>query len=483
MHLNSCNDKNHADSTITSSADFVIQYHLDDGYDPSFLVNETTGQLNAEYTNPTTGRLEAGPGWSTIDGAPTPVNGKANTYSVPVPNSYFTPLVGYKLLARGSFIMCNSVSESNHTIINDFTLFNCAGFGLISSSNRKTTFNSFSLRPAPFPPPNGTELPARSSSADGIHSSGDFIGPTFDSCFFSALDDDCMAVHGSLYQVQGAGPYSNSFLAPEGYAVPGDVLRFYSSGGYDVLGTATVNSADTSSTPLVITVDHLPQAVQESIKSAYWTNQMLVGSGFSVLNTHTTGNRGRGAIIKASNGLIANNLFEGGKSHYPTIYPVIKIDSPPVSYGGLDLGPEFASWGEADYVHNITLTNNTIRDCNYLSKAGSAFQLHGDGDNPMNGNTNITIQGLTIDNTTASNLYIGASEGVVLGDVTFEDVYQSNYTLWETWPGAVATFQNVTFESVVGTRCVEGGIGAKGVNMSILQGTVVGISDDVVGSC
>ena len=39
------------------------------------------------------------------------------------------PLIGYKILARGGFIVGNKVAESNNTIINDFTLLNCAGFG------------------------------------------------------------------------------------------------------------------------------------------------------------------------------------------------------------------------------------------------------------------------------------------------------------------------------------------------------------------
>ncbi|KAL8635755.1 MAG: hypothetical protein Q9226_009319, partial [Calogaya cf. arnoldii] len=250
--------------------DYVIQYHLDDGYDPSFLVNQTTGQLSAEYTNPTNGRLEAGPGWSTIAGTPTTVSGSPNTFTVPLIDSYFTPLVGYKLLARGSF-MCNKVSVSTNTIINDFTLVNCAGFGFISTDNRKPTFNSFFLKPAPIPPPNGTKLPVRSSSADGIHNVDDFTGPTFDSCFFSSLDDDCMAVHSSLYQTQGAGPSANSFQAPNDDAAPGDILRFYASanGSYDVLGTATVIFAVTDTIPLIITVDHLPQEVQETISTAH----------------------------------------------------------------------------------------------------------------------------------------------------------------------------------------------------------------------
>ena len=268
----------------TGGNDYSIEFHLDDGYNSSYLFNKTTGQLAGEYTNPSTGRLQAGPGWSTVAGTPSPVSGQANTYSVSLPNSYFVPLVGFKLLARGEFIFCNQVTNSNDTIINDFTLLNCAGFGFFSGANRRTTFNSFSLEPAYFPPPGATEIPARSSSADGIHSGGDYVGPTFDSYFFSALDDDCMAVHGSLYQTRGTGSSTNSFLVPTGETVIGDILRFYSSGNYDILGTATVTSASLQSAPYEITVDHLPQEVRGVIDNAYWTNQMRVGSGFNVLN-------------------------------------------------------------------------------------------------------------------------------------------------------------------------------------------------------
>ena len=445
--------------------DHNVEFHLDDGYDPSFLVNTTAGTMNGEYTDPKTGRLQAGPGWSTISGPVTAVEGRKNTYSVPLQNSYFKPLIGYKILARGEFIFCNKVAESNNTIINDFTLLNCAGFGYFSTSNRKTTFNSFSLKPAHFPPPNGTELPVRSSSADGIHSASDYMGPTFDSCFFSALDDDCMAVHGSLYHASGAGPTSNSFLAPSGVADPGDVLRFYANETFSVLGTATVISTNASASPVVITVDNLSSEVAAVISTAHWSNQNRVGSGFKVLNTHTTGNRGRGAIIKASNGIIANNLFEG------------------VTYAALDLGPEFSYWGEADYVHNISIVNNTLRGCNYLSKAGAAFQLHGDGANDMHGNSNITISGLVVQDTTSSNLYIGASAGVNLGNLKLEDVYARDCELWEAWPGSVMTLENVSFKSVKGSHCIAGGIRREGVNMTNMLGTVKGIGQNFVTKC
>ncbi|KAL8833272.1 MAG: hypothetical protein Q9170_004375 [Blastenia crenularia] len=439
----------------TGSQYYDVQFHLDDGYDSSFLLNSSTMQVNGEYINPNTGRLEAGPGWSTLNGKAKPVDGQSNTYTVSISQEYFTPQVGFKLLARGSFIFCNQVTDSNNTIITDYTLLNCAGFGWFSGGNRKTTFNSFSLKPAPFPPPNGTELPARSSSADGIHSGGDYIGPTFDSCYFSALDDDCMAVHGSLNPVTGSGQNPNSFVISKGDAAPGDVLRFYANTTFEPLGTAAVISA----TQDTVNVDQLPSSVFENPSTTFWSNQNRIGSGFAILNTHTTGNRGRGAIVKASDGIISGNLFEG------------------VSYGAIDIGPEFSYWKEADYVHNVTIKNNTVRDCNYLNKAAAAVMVHGDGSNPMNGNSDITVDGLVIDGVSASNLYIGASEGVKLGSVTFLNTFRENYTLWEEWPGSVATFENVGFSSVTGERKVVGGVGKDGVELVKVLGTVEGVGD------
>lgn len=122
-------------------------------------------------------------------------------------------------------------------------------------------------------------------------------------------------------------------------------------------------------------------------------------------------------------------------------------------------------------MHKLTIINNTLRDCNYLSKAAAAVMLHGDGDNPMDGNTNITINGLTIANTTASNLYIGASEAVSLDDV------------WESWPGAVATFENVSFKGAMGNRCIEGKIGKQGIMIATLEGTVNGLGKSAVAMC
>ena len=65
------------------------------------------------------------------------------------------------------------------------------------------------------------------------------------------------------------------------------------------------------------------------------------GSGFAIVN-NTIGNlRGRGILCKASNGIIADNtLFN---------LPAVAIQ----------LAPE-QNWGEADFVHNLLVSNNVI---------------------------------------------------------------------------------------------------------------------------
>lgn len=111
---------------------------------------------------------------------------------------------------------------------------------------------------------------------------------------------------------------------------------------------------------------------------------------------------------------------------------------------------------KADYVHNLTIINNTIHNCNYLSKAAAAIMLHGDGHDPMHGNANIIIKGLAIANTTPSNLYMGASEAVSLGDVDFVDVYDIDYLVGINARGC-GYLQRVTR-----TRCIERNIGKHG---------------------
>lgn len=464
--------KRTGDGSTPGNGDYDVTIHLDAGYDPKFLLDTTTNQLDGQYTDPKTGRLAAGNGWSRFSGTASQVPGKPNYYTFSATNLYFIPQVGYKLLARGDFVHCNHIDRSTRTVINDFTILNCAGFNFLLTGNHMSTFNSLSIKPADFAPPGGTELPARSSSADGVHSVGDFIGPTLNNCFFSALDDDCVAVHGNIFDITGNADSPDSILTSNmtgpGIGAPGELVEFYTKETYELLGSATIKSVDTkvvssgTSTTIIFT-SVLPESVTSQLTSTKWYNTARVGSGFVLFNSHTTGNRGRGIIAKASDGIIEGNLFEG------------------VSYGAITLGPEFAAT-ESGYVHNLIIKNNIVRDCNYLSLAGSAVQLHGEGspgakDLATGMNSNVTVDGLTIDDTSASNLLLEATDGVSIKNVKFENAYRRNYSLWEINPGALITINGVSFNEGSQLGCVSGGIGREGVSFVNIKGTVTGLDE------
>lgn len=421
-------------SSYVSGSTYQFQFQCDAGYDCSSMVQ--SGNLNAEYIDPNTGLLQPGPGYSVFVGPATMIN--SNTWQYTYYGAYFAPLPGHKLLSRGQFLYCNKIQASNYTSINDFTTLNCGGINWLSYLNVKPYFNSIVVKPATFPPPGGTALPMRSSNGDGIHSNSDLVGPQVDSCLFSLLNDDCIAIQGEIgFTYSSSG---NTFVGSGGVS-NGDVLKFYYPDTYKSLGSAKVlSSSQTSNGNTQITVSALPTGF--SAGNTIFVNQNQQGSGFSITNTHTTGNRGRGAIVKGSNGLIANNVFEK------------------VSYAGIYLGPEFKQWNETDWVRNIKVQSNQILDCGYIDGGVSAFSLHGDTAvvgsqnttlNPIDGNSNITIIDLLISGTgTQSNIYLGATTNVSVSGVVIQNALSATYPIDETTPTALANFQNVKFLGPVG---------------------------------
>ena len=65
------------------------------------------------------------------------------------------------------------------------------------------------------------------------------------------------------------------------------------------------------------------------------------GAGYKIIGCHLGSTRSRGILAKADSGLIGNGLLEN------------------CGMSAVSLGPEYY-WGEADYVHNVTVENNII---------------------------------------------------------------------------------------------------------------------------
>ena len=65
------------------------------------------------------------------------------------------------------------------------------------------------------------------------------------------------------------------------------------------------------------------------------------GNGFAILNNVVGNMRGRGALVKSSDGVIANNIFFN------------------LMYWAIELAPEWG-WKESGFVHNVLIANNSI---------------------------------------------------------------------------------------------------------------------------
>ncbi|KAI9829052.1 MAG: hypothetical protein M1832_000075 [Thelocarpon impressellum] len=460
----------HAQATITAarnvSGTITVEYRPDAGYSTDGLVN-AEGNMRARYGHPVTGRLVPSVTGSSILGQPVPISGRPGYFSMVMTpwSATYMPLVGHKIIARGNGIMCNKVYESNDTQIIDYTLLNCAGFGFHSLHNRRTVFDSLQIKRAPFPPPGGTELPARSSSADGVHSGEDIVGPTLDSCYFESLDDDCIAIHGTARTITAMGPTPNTFNAFLS-AVLGDTLRFYHPSSFNLLGTAKITSITQipGQNNFVVIVDALPLPV---VNGTRFTNQDRTGSGFKIINTRTNVSHGHGALVKASDGIIHNNYFEAS------------------SYGGISVGPVMTYWSEGDWVKNVSIIGNTCKENAFIAAADAAIMLHGDGDRALGGNRDVIIRNNLLLNVTGPNLYVGAASSVSLGGNRFHNPYQGAWTMDEQWPGAnhaIATFENVSF-GILGQNCVTGTIGQAGISLLNRLGTVLNWQDSMMKQC
>jgi len=71
------------------------------------------------------------------------------------------------------------------------------------------------------------------------------------------------------------------------------------------------------------------------------------GNGFVIRNCKVFHNRERGMLLKASNGLVEDNVIDGS------------------TVGGIVFFPEVASWDEVDYTHHTTIRHNLIRDVGF----------------------------------------------------------------------------------------------------------------------
>jgi hypothetical protein len=240
------------------------------------------------------------------------------------------------------------------------------------------------------PAPDGaTEKPLVTNSADGLHSTGANPGPDIEDCEFDGvLLDDCIAVHGYFVTVI-SGTANTIVVANKDLHnfANGDPLRITNSSGFiDDAHAAVItdNGNDTSTVTLDRSIN-VPAGAKFSA-----TNRD--GEGYKILRCHIGGTRSRGVLLKGDNGIVADNTFTG------------------CGMSAVSLGPEFY-WGESNYVHNITISNNVFDHNGIFGVGGACIWAHGEG---AVGNQNIVIENNRFYNDMQANIEIDWSKGVTI---------------------------------------------------------------------
>jgi hypothetical protein len=292
------------------------------------------------------------------------------------------------------------------------------------------------------PTPVGATQPRLiSSSADGINYADTRQGPMIDHCDLSWIGDDGVNLHGSTLPVIRVDD-DGSFLVVLSWRpkdmnkviLPGDDARLLASGTFAVLGQHRIVSFEPMEGLQGVSMEEvkryyhaasmhemgLPNFILYRMKLAdvtpvqgqYIDVPAASCPGYCITASRFANHRARGVRIMASFGTISHCTFAD------------------IEQSAIYLGPEYSSWMEAGWVHNISVLNNHITNvCQgaaawspyYYAPGAITISGHPDqGDNMIHpGNHNILVRDNVIDGSGVSAIAVLAGRQILLQDNTY----------------------------------------------------------------
>jgi parallel beta-helix repeat protein len=349
------------------------------------------------------------------------------------------------------------IGECAHMRIEKVVMLGGTGFVVFEHGGDGDNYYQYDVTYPPAPP-GATIAPLLSSNADAFHSTDVRKGPTLENCHFEGMNDDGIPIHGDYslaMEASGNTVVVNVPHAGETYR-PGDRLMFY---GLDesreaeatVVNFETLNNypprfpatsgtfSNYAGTPLNyrrVTLDH-PVAARFGWMVA---DRDLCGSGFVVRNCTIRNNRGRGIVIKASDGLIEGCTTEG------------------TEMGGIVLSPEMSQCNEGDYAQNVVVKNNTIRHCGlgmqnwWEGVPLSVSARQGDHFVAPPGIANILIEDNKLIDNPGCNMIITSASGVTVKD----NVFVWPMTEWWGQPVEEVGDEGIDAGALINTALVDG---------------------------
>jgi hypothetical protein len=324
-----------------------------------------------------------------------------------------------------------SFELSSGSKLQDVTLHTAPGFGLIDTSgDGGTVLDGFHLVPGP-PPPGGTVAPLLSAIWDGIQFQSVGHGPTMVNSEVVNAGDDSFSIQtravpvlkysGDTMIVGYPDPWKAAALQVgdrfqrfrDGPSVRVTAIRKidYASAGVDPAVDAKVQQGQKNgSDPWYFDMGSVYALTVDS-PEAFPAGQFVfdpdrMGNGF-VFKNNTIRSPGRGMLLKAGDGDIENNVFEGGDK-------------------AIMLAPENATDSDGGAAYDLTIRNNVFRHTGYhhdmpWSDQAGAIGMAGGNVTSERAFDNIVIDGNLFDSIRGLDLNISDASNVTVTNNTFRN--------------------------------------------------------------
>lgn len=245
-----------------------------------------------------------------------------------------------------------------------------------------------------------------SVDGDGVHiirSTGYIV---VQNCDFSGMGDDSVNIHDCNYFISRKTAPDTVLLENEGAGAPGDLFD--------------LRNPDFSPTGITLTLRELIQdetgayslRFEETLPEWVGEGYMMLCKAFCsdhyiVRNNYFHDHRARGLLLQTSHGLVENNVFENIQG--AGIFIMLEILR--------------GSWYEGSGLEDLTIRNNTFRNCNCGTWTSTidAMSVLPDNTSEYKPFRNITICGNEIITTKAPAVYLATSDCLTFGDnrITF----------------------------------------------------------------
>ncbi|MEK6793148.1 MAG: right-handed parallel beta-helix repeat-containing protein [Spirochaetota bacterium] len=348
----------------------------------------------------------------------------------------------------------------------------------------------FTIKRGPLP--NGArEERLISTGADGFNYGVGRKGPVLERCDFSFMGDDSVNFHGHAHPVIDydggrtvwiASRWDGDMESTIALFRTGDTARLLTYGSFAMLGDVPIASMTIEDAKkdlikdAVVTEWRFPKdakgvtvcRVELARPPAYapkfgdaFTMPALDAPNWAIRDCRFTEHRGIGIRMQSPHGIIERSVLEN------------------IKMAAIQIAPQISFWAEANWVNDVIIRNNTIRDCGYDPVMWSPIDRVGYGaiavttmtprpaDNELMRlpqlplNRNIVIASNRIDGCSVAGIFINAANGVRISGNSIQRVNQkdgsragTNYALCSTHAITILNSSNV---SAVGNR-----IGAPG---------------------